>query len=170
MSKLPITLGVAAGVIVLDQVSKVWAVANLEGTAPRPILGSVVSLHFVRNPGAAFSLAGNYTILISLLAFVVSVVIVRTSRTLTSNWWAVVLGGVLGGALGNLIDRMLRAPGPGRGHVVDFLQLPHWPIFNVADMSLVGSAVLAVMLTLRGIELSDEHAPAAPERAAAQDG
>lgn len=156
MSKLPITLGVAAGVVVLDQLSKLWAVATLEGQAPRELLGPLLSLRFVRNPGAAFSLAGNYTLVISGLAIVVSVVIVRTSRTLTSNWWAVVLGGVLGGAVGNLTDRILRAPGPGRGHVVDFLALPNFPIFNVADMSLVGAAILAVLLTLRGVEMSEE--------------
>lgn len=166
MSKLPVTLGIAAGVVVLDQLAKAWAVATLEGTPPRQILGPVLALHFVRNPGAAFSLAGNYTLLISALAIVVSVVIVRTSRTLTSTSWAVVLGGVLGGAVGNLLDRLLRAPGPGRGHVVDFLQLPNWPIFNVADMSLVGSAILAVWLTFRGVELSTS-VPAEPGRTGA---
>lgn len=166
MSKLPITLGIAAGVVVLDQVAKLWAVATLEGTAPREILGPLLSLHFVRNPGAAFSLAGNYTLLISALALVVSGVIVRTSRTLTSTSWAIVLGGVLGGALGNLIDRLLRAPGPGRGHVVDFLELPHWPIFNVADMSLVCAAGLAVLLTLRGVEFTTA-VPAGSGRAGA---
>jgi signal peptidase II len=83
----------------------------------------------------------------------VVVVIIRTARTLVSPAWAVALGGLLGGALGNLTDRMLREPGLLRGHVVDFLQLPNWPIFNVADMAVVGSAVLMVILTIRGVPL-----------------
>ena len=156
MSKLPVTLGVAATVIVLDQVTKAIAVATLEGRVPIEVVGQWLRLTFVRNSGAAFSLAGSYTIVISALAVGVSFFIVRTARTLSSTWWAVVLGGVLGGALGNLIDRMFRSPGPLRGHVVDFLQLPHWPIFNVADMALVGAAILAVSLSLFGVEMTDE--------------
>lgn len=154
-SKLAVTLSVAVTVVVLDQLTKVWAVANLEGTPPQQLIGNLLRFHFVRNPGAAFSLGGSYTFIISALAIGVSIVIVRTARTLTSTWWAVVLGGVLGGALGNLLDRLFRAPGPLRGHVVDFLELPNWPIFNVADMSLVGSAILAVILTLRGVEFTE---------------
>lgn len=163
------TIAVAATVVLLDQVSKVWAVATLEGTAPRALVGELLKLHFVRNPGAAFSLGGSYTFIISALAIGVSVIILRTARTLTSTWWAVVLGGVLGGAVGNLLDRLFRAPGPLRGHVVDFLELPNWPIFNVADMALVGSAILAVGLSLRGVELTEpDPVPAAPEHSAAQ--
>lgn len=159
MGRLPVTLAVAAGVVALDQVTKIVAVARLEGESlPIEVFGSWLQLTFVRNPGAAFSLAGNYTIVISLVAVVVAFVIVRTARSLTSLWWAVVLGGILGGALGNLIDRLLRDPAPLKGHVVDFLQIPHWPVFNVADMALVGSAVLAVILSLRGVEMG-ESAP-----------
>lgn len=153
MSRLPLTLGVAAGVVIIDQVTKALAVAHLEGQPPIEVLGEWLQLTFVRNPGAAFSLAGNYTILISVVAVIVVVAIVRTARTLTNPWWAVVLGGILGGALGNLIDRVLREPGALRGHVVDFLELPNWPVFNVADMALVGSAILAVVLSLRGVDM-----------------
>ena len=162
MSKLPVTLGVAAAVIVLDQVTKAIAVATLEGKPTVEVLGQWLQLTFVRNSGAAFSLAGSYTIVISALAIGVSVFIVRTARTLSSTWWAVVLGAILGGALGNLLDRTFRAPGPLRGHVVDFLQRPHWPIFNVADMALVGAAILAVVRSLRGVEMGehDEQAGA----------
>lgn len=154
MSRLPLTLGVAAGVVLLDQVTKIIAVARLEGEPPIQVLGEWLQLTFVRNSGAAFSLAGNYTIVISVLAIVVAVAIVRTARTLTNLWWAVVLGGILGGALGNLIDRIFREPTPFRGHVVDFLELPNWPVFNVADMALVGSAILAVILSFTGVEMS----------------
>ncbi len=167
MSRLPLTLGVAAGVLVVDQVSKSIAVARLEGEPSVELLGHWLRLTFVRNSGAAFSLAGNYTVLISILAMVVAVAIVRTARTLTNPWWAVVLGGILGGALGNLLDRILRDPAPLRGHVVDFLKLPNWPVFNVADMALVGSATLAVLLSLRGVEMSAPRAtPGDPGEAA----
>ena len=153
MSRLPLTLGVAAGVVLLDQVTKIIAVARLEGEPPIQVIGEWLQLTFVRNSGAAFSLAGNYTIVISVLAIVVAVAIVRTARTLTNVRWAVVLGGILGGALGNLIDRIFREPAPFRGHVVDFLELPNWPVFNVADMALVGSAILAVVLSFTGVEM-----------------
>lgn len=160
MSRLPVTLGVAAAVVILDQATKAAAVAALEGRPPIQVLGELLQLTFVRNPGAAFSLGGNYTVFISLIALAVSVAIVRTARTLTSTWWAIVLGGILGGALGNLLDRLFRAPAPFRGHVVDFLALPAWPVFNVADMSLFCSAVLAVILSLRGVELGQAPAEA----------
>ena len=166
MSRLPLTLGVAAGVVVLDQVTKALAVAMLEGEPPIEVLGQWLQLTFVRNPGAAFSLAGNYTIVISVIAIVVAVAIVRTARTLTNVWWAVVLGGILGGALGNLIDRIFREPAPFRGHVVDFMELPNWPVFNVADMALVGSAILAVILSIKGVEMGEPE-PAADAAAAA---
>ncbi len=163
MGRLPVTLAVAAGAVALDQVTKAVAVARLEGEPSIEVLGQWLQLTFVRNPGAAFSLGNNYTMLISAVAVVVAVVIVRTARTLTSLWWAVVLGGMLGGALGNLIDRLLRDPAPLRGHVVDFLELPNWPVFNVADMVLVGSAVLAVVLSIIGVEM---HPPTERDRAA----
>ncbi len=179
MSRLPLTLGVAAGVVVLDQVSKAFAVARLEGEPPIELVGRWLQLTFVRNPGAAFSLAGNYTIVISVVAIIVAVAIVRTARTLTNPWWAVVLGGILGGAVGNLIDRIVREPAPFRGHVVDFLAFPNFPVFNVADMALVGSAILAVLLSLKGVEMGQAEPAAssggtetdpAPESAAADPG
>lgn len=162
MSRLPVTLGVAAGVLVVDQITKAIAVQTLEGKPSVEVLGQWLQLTFVRNPGAAFSLAGGYTVFISALAIAVTFFIVRQARTLTSTWWAVVLGGVLGGALGNLTDRLFRAPAPFRGHVVDFLQLPNWPVFNVADMSLFCAAVLAVLLSIKGVELSDPPQAEAP--------
>lgn len=165
MSRLPLTLGVAAGVVVLDQVTKAIAVAKLEGEPPIEVLGQWLQLTFVRNPGAAFSLAGNYTIVISVIAIIVAVAIVRTARTLTNPWWAVVLGGILGGAVGNLIDRIFREPTPFRGHVVDFLELPNWPVFNVADMALVGSAILAVILSIKGVEMGEPERELEPDQA-----
>ncbi len=152
-SLLPITLSVAGAVLILDQLTKWLAVTYLEGKPPVEVVGSVLKFTFVRNPGAAFSLGGGYTIIFSLLAAAVAIVIVRTARSLGSKAWAVALGGLLGGALGNLLDRIFREPGFLRGHVVDFIQLPYWAIFNVADMAVVCSAVLIVILTLRGVPL-----------------
>ncbi|NQU36609.1 MAG: signal peptidase II [Actinobacteria bacterium] len=151
-----VTVGVAATIWIIDQVTKLIAVATLEGQPSIEVIGSVLKLTFVRNPGAAFSLGSGYTIIFSLLALVVVGVIIYTAPTLGSLGWAIALGGILGGSLGNLTDRLLREPGFLRGHVVDFLQLPNWPIFNVADMAVVGSAILMVILTLRGVPLRVE--------------
>jgi len=149
-----LTFAVAFVVLVVDQLTKLWAVARLEGQAPTEVIGGALRLNFVRNPGAAFSLGGGFTIIFSLIAVGVVVVIVRTAGKIESKAWAVALGGLLGGALGNLMDRVFREPGILRGHVVDFIQLPHWPVFNVADMAVVGAAALMAYLTIRGIPLS----------------
>ncbi|HQR81225.1 MAG TPA: signal peptidase II [Actinomycetota bacterium] len=141
----------AATVLVVDQLTKAWAVAALEGGPERPVLGELLKFSFVRNSGAAFGLGAGATIVFSLLAIVVAVVLFRMSTRLVSMWWAVALGLMLGGAVGNLIDRLFRSPAPLQGHVVDFLRLPHWPVFNVADMSLVTAAVMIVGLSLLNV-------------------
>lgn len=152
-------LAAAAGlVLAADIVSKVIVVARLSGHAPVTLIPSVLDLELVRNPGAAFSVAGGATVLFSLVALAVVAVIVRTARRLASRAWAVVLGLLLGGALGNLTDRLLRAPGPLRGHVVDWIHLHHWPVFNVADSAIVVGGILAVILSARGVAL-DGQAP-----------
>ena len=138
----------AAAVIIVDQVTKAWAVAVLEGQPDRQIVGDLLRLSFVRNPGAAFGLGGGATIVFSLVAIAVAVVLVRMSTRLVSMWWAVALGLMLGGALGNFIDRLFRDPGALQGHVVDFLRLPNFPVFNVADMSLTVAAIMIVSLSL----------------------
>lgn len=143
-----VALLTAAGVLFVDQVAKIWAVATLEGQPDRQIIGDFLRFSFVRNPGAAFGLGGGATIVFSLIAIAVAVVLFRMSRRLTSMWWGVALGLMLGGALGNLLDRIFREPAALQGHVVDFLRLPNWPVFNVADMALVGAAVLIVSLSL----------------------
>ena len=167
-----VTLGVALGVIVIDQITKAIALATLQpriasGEGPVEVIGSVLRLTFVENTGAGFGIGSNFTWVFALIAVIVAVVIIRTARKLGSVAWAVALGGLLGGALGNLVDRIIRAPGfgeayagPGQGYVVDFIQLPYWPVFNVADMSIVGSAILMVILTIRGIPLTGRR-PAA---------
>ena len=138
---------IAVVVLVADILTKVIGVAELEGREPVRILGGLVYLQLVRNPGAAFSLATGYTWVLTLVAVAVVVVIIRVARRLRSTGWAVALGLILGGALGNLVDRIFRAPGPLQGHVVDTVSLfaPDgrvWPVFNMADACIVsgGSA------------------------------
>ena len=140
-------------VFALDQVTKVLAVANLEPGVVQPFVGEFLRFHLIRNPGAAFSFATGSTWIFTVLAAVVVVVVVRLSRRLRSTAWALALGFLLAGATGNLADRLLREPGFARGHVVDFLQLPHWPIFNVADSSICVAAVLIAVLAIRGVGL-----------------
>ncbi len=161
-----VTLGVALGVIVIDQITKAIVLATLQpriaaGEGPIEVIGSILRLTFVENTGAGFGIGSNFTWVFALIAVIVAVVIIRTARKLGSIAWAIALGGLLGGAMGNLVDRIIRAPGfgeayagPGQGYVVDFIQLPYWPVFNVADMSIVGSAILMVLLTIRGIPLT----------------
>jgi signal peptidase II len=149
---------IAVLVLAADLVTKVVAVVQLEGRDPVKLLDGLVYLQLVRNPGAAFSLATGYTWLLTIVAFGVVVVIVRVARRLRSTGWAVALGLVLGGALGNLTDRIFRAPGPLQGHVVDMVSLfapdgRAWPVFNVADSSIVSGGVLLVLLALLGREL-----------------
>ncbi len=150
---------VALGVVLLDQLTKHWVVTTIEprmvsGEGPIVLLGGLLKLTYTENTGAAFSMGTGYTWIFSVVAVVVAVVILRTARRLGSIGWAVALGGLLGGLLGNLIDRLTRPPSPGLGYVVDWIQLPNFAVFNVADMCIVGSAALMVLLALRGIEIS----------------
>lgn len=149
-----LVLAVASGIVVLDQVTKAWAVARLKGEPPVEIIGTWLQFTYGENTGAAFGIGTGFTWIFTAIAVVVAVVIIRTSRRLGSVWWAIALGGLLGGAVGNLIDRLTRAPGPGQGYVVDFIALPNFPIFNVADMAITCSAVLMILLTLRGVDVA----------------
>lgn len=146
-----VLLAVAAVVLAFDQLAKVIAVAQLDPGRPVSIIGDVVRLRLIRNPGAAFSLATGLTPVLTIVAIVVITMILVVSRRVTSSAWAGALGCVLGGALGTLSDRIFRAPGPFRGHVVDFVELPNWPVFNVADSAIVCGALLIAVLSLRGI-------------------
>ncbi|MFI6397318.1 signal peptidase II [Rhodococcus coprophilus] len=139
-------------IYVADLVTKVLAVHYIDPADPISIIGDTVTLTLVRNPGAAFSMATGMTWLLTLVAIGVVIGVVKIGRTLQSRWWALGLGLVLGGALGNLTDRLFRSPGPLQGHVVDFVSVGWWPVFNVADSSIVCGAVLLVVLTVFGIE------------------
>ena len=148
--------------LALDVVTKVLVVAELEGRRTLELLGGQLLIRVSRNPGAAFSFGEDATLLFTAIAITVIVVILRVSRRLGSAGWAVSLGLLLGGASGNLVDRLLRSPGPGRGAVVDFIDFQVWPSFNVADSGIVTGGVLAVLLSLRGIELDGTRTRAAP--------
>jgi signal peptidase II len=155
---------VAAVVWSLDVVTKVWAVEKLTDRSPVDLIPGVLDLTLVRNPGAAFSVGTGFTSVLTVLALCIVAVVLRLSLRLRSRLWALALGLLLGGALGNLTDRMLRSPGPFRGYVVDFLRLPNWPVFNLADSAIVLAAALIALQSLRGIaldgaRLSDDETP-----------
>ncbi len=150
--RLRLLLAVAAVVLLVDVVTKVLAVRLLTPGQPVSIIGDTVTWTLVRNSGAAFSMATGYTWVLTLVATGVVIGIVWMGRRLVSPWWAIGLGMILGGATGNLIDRFFRAPGPLRGHVVDFFSVGWWPVFNVADPAVVGGAILLVALSLFGFD------------------
>lgn len=144
-------VGSAVVAYALDQVTKAWALSALDVGSPVNVVGELIRLNLIRNAGAAFSIGDNATWVLTLIAFGVLVVIIRTSRRIGSRGWAWALGLLLGGSLGNLTDRMTREPGPGRGHVVDFIDYFGLFIGNVADIAIVGAALLIGLLALRGI-------------------
>ncbi len=162
-ARLPVFVGVALVVLAADIVSKVMVVSRVEDRPPLRWLGGAVYLDVARNSGAAFSLGTGMTVVLTVVALGVVAVIVRVARRLHSLGWAIALGLVLGGALGNLTDRLLRSPGVGRGHVVDWISVfgpggEHYPIFNLADSGIVCGGGLAVVLVLMGIDIEGRRA------------
>nr|WP_246023153.1 signal peptidase II [Nocardia yunnanensis] len=150
--RLRALLIIAAVLLGLDLLTKTIVVATMTPGKPIYLIGDWARLTLYRNSGAAFSMATGMTWLLTLIAAAVAIGVIRIGRTLRSLPWAIGLGMVLGGALGNLIDRLFRAPGPLQGHVVDFVAVGWWPVFNVADSSIVCGAVLLVALTVFGFE------------------
>ena len=142
---------VAWFVWILDLATKLWAVSTLSHRSDIKVIGSFFKLTLVRNSGAAFSLAAGATIFLSIFGILFLCAILYFSPRITSKGWAVVLGLVMGGILGNLVDRIFREPGVLRGHVIDWMQLPNWPIFNIADSAIVIAALIAMVLTARNI-------------------
>ena len=140
--------------ISVDQATKALMVATLEGKPPVRVIGQVLTIDVRRNSGAAFSFAPAATVLFTCMAVAVAALIVIEAPRLRSVGWAAALGLLLAGSVGNLIDRLLRSPGIGRGAVVDFIDLQHFAVFNVADSCLTCGAVLAIWLSLRGIPLA----------------
>jgi len=160
--RVGLLLAVAAFVLVADVVSKAVVVARMPHHPPIRLLGGLLTITYTRNGGAAFSIGTSMTIVFTAIALGVVIYILRTARNLRSVGWAIALGLLLGGATGNLLDRIFRAPGVFQGHVVDWIELPHWPVFNLADSSIVCAGVLVVLLALRGIRLDGTRAAREP--------
>jgi signal peptidase II len=165
--RVRLLLGVAAFVITADVITKAIAVAHIREYTQIHLIGTLLMLTLTRNGGAAFNLGGTgMTIVFTAIAASVVAYILRAARNLRSMGWAVTLGLLLGGATGNLIDRIFRAPGFLRGDVIDWIELPHWPVFNIADSSIVCAGVLVVLLSMRGIRLDGARLaqiPASPQ-------
>ena len=142
----------------LDQATKSLAQHHLEDRDVE-LVGEWFVLHLTRNPGAAFSTGTEYTVLLSLLAVVAVAVVLFLSRRVGSAGWAVAFGLLLAGVSGNLTDRLLREPGPLRGHVIDFLMLPNWPVFNIADICINTAAGLILLQAFRGVRLDGSREP-----------
>jgi signal peptidase II len=154
-------VAVAVGVVVfaLDLTSKILVVANLTNHPVVVLLGGLLRLSLVRNPGAAFSIGTSYTAVFAIIEVVVIFAILRLSGRLRSWLWTVALGLVLGGATGNLTERLLRAPGPLRGYVIDWIKLPYFPPwFNLADSSIVLGAALVILANVIGVGIDGQRA------------
>lgn len=155
-----VVLGVGAAVWGLDRLTKAWALRELVPGVPRPLIGDLLQLNLLFNPGAAFSLGTGVTPVFATIQAVVSVAVVVAAFRVGSAWWALGLGLVLGGAFGNLTDRLTRPPSFGHGHVVDFLQLPYWPVFNIADSAICVAAVVLALTAFRDIGFDGSRAAA----------
>ena len=155
VNTIQVRLGITAlVVVVLDQISKGLAVAHLESGRDISLIGSLLKLSFARNSGAAFSVGTSATLLFTALAVAACVGIIWFSKRITSVAWAVVFGAILGGALGNLLDRIFRAPQKMQGHVVDFIELPNYPIFNLADSAIFCATIAGIILTVRAVPIT----------------
>jgi signal peptidase II len=145
---------VAAFAFIADQLSKYFVVENLPVGTPVPIIGEILQFTFVRNPGAAFSMFSGTTWIFAIIAAAVAIFIILFANRIKAYSWGILFGLLLGGNLGNLADRLFREPGFGVGHVVDFIHVFGFPaIFNIADVFIVSSMGLFIILTIRGIGL-----------------
>ncbi len=151
--RLGLFFAVAGLGLALDQITKWWAEGALTDRPPVPVIGTFLQFYLTHNPGAAFSSGVRFTWVFTIIAIVATVVVIRYAGRSRDLTWTLALGILLGGITGNLADRLARPPGIFRGHVVDFLMLPHWPVFNVADMLIDTAAAIIVVLTWRGIRL-----------------
>ncbi|MFI7101825.1 signal peptidase II [Streptomyces sp. NPDC050161] len=167
--RIPFLLAVAGLAYAIDLFSKVLVVAKLEHHAPVELIGTVLELRVMRNPGAAFSIGEATTILFTVIAVAVTVAIIRMARKLYSIPWAIALGLLLGGALGNLTDRLFRSPGHFRGAVVDFISVRGFSVMNLADWAIVCGGILIVFFTFRGWELDNTGKTADAENTEAGD-
>jgi signal peptidase II len=149
-----VLLGLAVTVLVVDQATKVWALRSLTPGEKVDLVGSFVRLNLIRNPGAAFSIGDGATWVLTAVSLAILVWVGLSARKVGTMAWAVALGLLLGGAVGNLVDRFFRAPGPGRGHVVDFIDYFGWFVGNVADIAIVAGAGIIMVLAFRGTPIA----------------
>lgn len=133
-----------------DFATKTWALSTFSSN-PKPVIGTLLQFTLIKNSGAAFSLATGFTILFSLLALAVVVTVISYASRITSQGWQWTTGLLLGGVLGNLTDRIFREPSFFNGHVIDWIQIPNWPVFNIADIAISIAAAIAFVLTMRNI-------------------
>ncbi|MEY4151949.1 MAG: hypothetical protein RL470_8 [Actinomycetota bacterium] len=134
----------------LDFATKVWALTSLS-SEPRKIIGNFLQFTLVHNSGAAFNFATGFSIAFSLLALAVVIAAIYFAPKITSRGWQISIGLLLGGVLGNLTDRIFREPSFLNGHVIDWIQIPHWPVFNIADSAICIAAVISFALSLRNV-------------------
>jgi signal peptidase II len=156
--RLLVALIAVAG-LTADLVTKIIAVTHLEPLASVRLLGGLLTLRLIRNPGAAFSQGQRFTYVFAIAGIIVlAFVIMKLVPRIGHPAWAVAIGLLCAGVAGNLTDRLFRPPGPLRGHVVDFLELPHWPIFNVADMCITAAAIMIMFLSIvKGISITGQR-------------
>jgi signal peptidase II len=160
---------VAAGVVIVDQASKQWAISALEPGESHELLGTWLTIELIRNPGAALSLGEANTWLITAIALAVSIGIIYYARRAQSTLSVWLFGIGLGGAIGNLIDRVFREPGFGQGHVVDMINYNGWFVGNIADIAIVGAAAALALLAVLGVPILEPKEPAEPAEPVASD-
>jgi len=141
---------IAFTIWLFDLATKTWALSNFSSD-PQPVIGTLLQFTLLKNSGAAFSFASGFTVIFSLLAVAVVATIIRFAGRISSRGWLTCAGLLLGGVLGNLTDRVFREPGFFHGHVIDWIQIPNWPIFNIADIAISTAAFLAFIQTMRNV-------------------
>ncbi len=140
----------------LDQLTKYWVLANMTEGETIPVLPPLLSWHFVRNPGAAFSMGTEYTWVFTIIMVVVAGYVIYKLISTTRTIWLASLGALLGGILGNLTDRLFQEPSFGLGHVIDFIAVPNFAVFNIADSLIVCSMIVICLLLIKGVPLNEE--------------
>lgn len=141
---------IALTIWLIDYATKTWALSNFSSD-PQRVIGTFLQFTLLKNSGAAFSFASGFTLIFSLLAVAVVATIIRFAGRISSRGWLICAGLLLGGVLGNLTDRVFREPGFFLGHVIDWIQIPNWPIFNIADIAISTAALLAFIQTMRNV-------------------
>lgn len=150
---------IATATFALDLLTKNWAETSLQYREPIRVIGNFLKFTYATNPGAAFNFATNATLVLSSLKLCVAAFIIYYMTKSVDTRWAVSLAFLFGGVVGNLFDRATRAPGNWQGEVIDWIQLPHWPVFNIADSAIVCSGLFMTLLALKNIAptIDDRH-------------